>query len=181
MINRNASAICIFGLLMCTSCSHNLTPFTKQLYDQQRWEEPDLKKIQFYISHDIIMQRNASQGITRIERGKIKLLKGEKLDKVVIRRGTPGVFLFSPKEDRFAICFEEAEPPRFLMFGPNPNYGNRFTLLGKEWDRHSGVITYDQKEYLAPSESAMAYLLVDLRKTRKVQVQEREVRGRKID
>lgn len=63
---------------------------------------------------------------------------------------------FLPKEDRFAISFEKSENPKFLMFGPNPKLSNRYALLAKDWEKRSGIISYDGKEYHTSSDAAWA-------------------------
>lgn len=50
------------------------------------------------------------------------------------------------------------------MFGPNPKYSNRYVLLGKEWNRNSGSITYQDANWYTTTESAYACLLVDLKR-----------------
>ena len=87
--------------------------------------------------------------------------------------------MFSPKANRFAISFEEGEDS-FLMFGPNKKAGGKFVLLAKEWDRRVGKVTYKGKTYNTTSQSAMAALLVDVDKARKVSRKTKKVGGRKI-
>ena len=109
------------------------------------------------------------------------MVDGKKVEEVVVRKGTPGVLIFMPKEKRFAVSFENNNDERYLMFGPNPKAGNRYVLLASDWKRRRGEVRYDGKSYYTPSESAYAALMVDLKKIRKVQVKSRTAKGRKID
>jgi hypothetical protein len=173
----------IFGtslLALLISCSPTLTPFTQKLYDEYKWAADDLKRIQFYLSDDIVLRRKVSEGQTQIQNGKIKTIDGEKIEEVIFRAGTPCVFLFSPKEDRFAISFEQSEPPKYLMFGPNPKYGNRYVLLGKEWNRNTGTITYEDTSWYTTSESAYACLLVDLKRATSIERKSEVVKGQRV-
>jgi hypothetical protein len=175
------NAILAFGLMaLLTSCSPTLTPFTQKLYDDYKWNPDDLKQIQFYLSDDIVLRRKASEGETQIQNGKIKTIDGEKIEELIFKRGTPCVYLFSPKEQRFAISFEQSEPAKYLMFGPNPKYGNRYVLLGKEWNRNSGTVTYQDASWYTTSESAFACLLVDLQHMSSVQRNSQVIKGHKI-
>ena len=44
-------------VLMMASCSPNLSTFNQKLYEENQWSEEELKKIQFYLSDDIILTR----------------------------------------------------------------------------------------------------------------------------
>lgn len=173
--------IFLFGsLFVVVGCSPRLSPFTQQLYDSNNWTEDDLRQVQFYLSDDVVLRREATSGNSRIEGGEIKMVDGRKVEEIVIRKKTPGVLVFMPKEKRFAVSFETSDD-RFLMFGPNPKAGNRYILLASEWKRNRGKVTYDGKPFYTPSSSAYAALMVDLKKVRKVSVKSRTAKGRKID
>ncbi len=173
--------LAILGIctLFLSACSPKLTPFTERLYDENSWSEDELKQIQFYLSDDIILRREVEKGASKIEHGEIKMVDGKKVEEIVIRKGTPGVFIFSPKEDRFAVSFEGSDD-RYLMFGPNPKASDRFVLLASNWNRSKGQVTYDGKRYYTPSRSAYATLLVDLKRVRKISVKSRTAKGRKV-
>ena len=172
------TAILLLGL---SSCSPTLTPFTKRLYEEQRWSEPELKRIQFYVSDDIVLRRQISGGSSDIISGEIKIVNGREVEEVVVRRGTPGVFLFSPKEERFAVSFEDGGKDRFLVFGPNPKAGGRFVLLASEWNRRIGTVSYEGRKFTVESTSAFSSLMVDLKKINKTSVNSRTAGGRKIN
>jgi len=166
---------------LVTSCSSNLTPFTQKLYEKNDWSEAELKKIQFYLSEDVVLRREVTEGGSKIEGGAIKVVNGSKVEEIVIKKGTPGVLTFMPKENRFAVSFEEGNDERFLMFGPNPKYGDRYALLASGWKKNSGSVTYDGIKFYTTNDSAYAALLVNLKKIKKVQVKSRTAGGRKID
>jgi hypothetical protein len=108
------------------------------------------------------------------------MVNGRKVEEVIVRRNTPGVFVFSPKDNRFAISFEESDDV-YLMFGPNPKFGNKYSLLASDWKRRTGSVTYDGRKWNVDGSDALANLMVDLKKTRKVSVNSRVAKGRKID
>ncbi len=167
-------------LLSLTSCSKNLTYFTQDLYEENQWSESELKRIQFYVSEDIVLYKTASGGTSRIEDGKIEIKDRQKVDEIVIKRGTPGTVVFIPKDDKYGVSFDNSGA--FLIFGPGKNTRGRYTLKAKRWreNRRGGVITYDGQEYFTNSESAYASLMVDLRKARKSTVTKSTASGRKI-
>ncbi len=172
--------LALFSVVLLGACSNKLSYFTDELNERYRWTDGELKKIQFYVSQDIVMKREITGGDREIISGKIKIEDGRQIEEVVIRKGTPGAFLFSPKADRFAIGFEESSE-RYLIFGPSPKYSDRFVLMASDWDRKSGEVSYDNKTWKVSSDNAYSALLVDLRKINKVDVNSRVVKGRKVD
>jgi len=167
--------------LALAACSPTLTPFTQRLYDQYDWTEPELQRIQFYVSDDIVLRRELTGGQSEIISGEIKVVDGREVEEVIIRRNTPGVLLFTPKKNRFAISFESEGNDRYLIFGPNPKAGNRYALLASEWRRRVGTVTYEGRKFDVGSGSAFASLMVDLKKVRKISVSSRTARGRKVN
>ena len=165
-----------------TGCMKKLTPFTQGLYQQNNWSDEDLRRIQFYLSRDIVLQRGLTSGSSEIASGRVRVVDGRQIEEVVIRKGTPGVFLFRPGDsgNNFAVAFEDGDDTRFLMFGPNPKQGNRYNLLAREWKDGRGQITYDSRTYYTTTQSAMATLMVDLRRIRNYEKESRRVRGRKV-
>ena len=162
------------------NCSPRLSPFTKDLQDENGWSESDLRKIQFYVSKDIRLYRDYKSGESKIEDGKVRMVNGRKVEEIIIAKGTPGVLARNPKSDRLAISFESGDGSPYLMFGANPKVGDRYVLLGKEWKRNGGLVTYNGRTYKTDSDSAFSALMIDLKKIKKTKVQSRVAKGRKI-
>ena len=175
------SLLAVVAVLALSACGPTLSPFTESLYKKNQWSEAELKRIQFYLSNDIVMRRELTGAKSEIVSGEIKMIDGRQVEEVVIPRNTPGVLLFLPKEDRFAISFEEGGRERYLIFGPSPKMDERFVLMASEWNRRSGVVTYEGKKWRVENESAYAGLLVDLKKVNRVSVDSRRATGRRID
>ncbi|HPN68432.1 MAG TPA: hypothetical protein PLZ32_02910 [Saprospiraceae bacterium] len=168
-------------VLFAASCSSTrYTPFTEELKKEQRWSDRDLEKIQFYVSQDILLYRTQTSGESNIVDGKVVMTGGEKVETVVIRRGTPGQLVYNPIHDRFGISFEEKNDQTFLMFGPKSTGKGPYMLLAKEWGDKNGLITYGNKTYKTKSASAYASLMVELEKINKVQVDQKIASGRSI-
>ncbi|MEM6395813.1 MAG: hypothetical protein AAF741_05665 [Bacteroidota bacterium] len=163
-----------------TACGPRLSPYTQRLYEDQGWNENDLRRIQFYLSEDLVLSREARGGSSTITRGQIKIVDGREVEQVVIKRNTPGVFLFSPRENRMAVSFESSDD-LFLIFGPNPRTGNRYTLRGSEWNRSGGKVTYAGQEWFVGGGDALAFLRVAIKRQRNRDVNSRVAGGRKID
>jgi len=168
----------LFLAIILSSCN-NLSPFTKSMYDEYGWTESDLKRIQFYLSDDVVLRRELSSGKKEIINGDVKIIDGKRVEVVTIPQGTPGVMEFTPDQKRIAVRFEDGGD-RFLMFGPNPKYSGRYMLLASEWTRSSGKISYEGNEYMAVNNSQLATLMIDLKKLGKTEVNSRTADGVRV-
>lgn len=166
---------------LLASCGPNLRPFTEDFYQTYDFKEGDLKKIQFYNSRDIVLYRTSAGGNVQIEDGSVRVVDGKKRDEVVIPRGTPGVLVFLPKDNRFAVSFDAKDPERYLMFGPNPKYGDHFTLLASEWKKYQGVITYGGEKFYTDSNSALSQLMFDVKEVRRMENRTYVAKGRTVE
>jgi hypothetical protein len=173
--------IALVCVLTAIGCSRELRPFTSNILQEGGWSDSDLQKIQFYLSDDIVIRRNLTEGASEITSGTIKMVKGRKVEEVRIKRGTPGTFLFRANKDNFAIGFDANSDKRFLMFGANPKKQGSYVLLASEWKDRLGKVRYDDRFYFAEEQSAWAGLLVDLRKIHKVEINSRVENGRKVN
>jgi len=171
----------LFLCIICTSCTPVYTYFTQDLYQEQQWSEADLQRVQFYTSKDIVLTRQIGTGESTITGGKIIVKNGQQYEKVVIPEGTPGVMVLMPRQDRLAISFEDKNNDAFLMFGPNPDFGNRFALLAQDWEQEQGQVHYKENVYAVDAEYAYAALMVDLRKEGQDQYATKSVKGRTIE
>ncbi|MBL0309656.1 MAG: hypothetical protein IPP77_08270 [Bacteroidetes bacterium] len=160
------------------SCK-TLVPFTDSMKQRYNWTDEQIRSIQFYVSHDIILQRRLSNSSTEIVQGKIKMKQGKRVDEILIRSGTPGVLTEIPRENKMMVSFEMGDD-HSLSFGINPNMGDKFVLLASEWNNGSGKVHYSGLEYNTDPDSRYAHLLVNLRKIDKMQVRQRIAGGRKI-
>jgi len=164
-----------FGL---SSCSPKLSPFTQRMYDEFSWTESDLKQIQFYLSEDVVLIRDKGADDSRINDGKIRVEDNRQVERVVFKKGTPGVLLDSPRENRFAISFDDSD--NYLIFGPSKKNGGRYTLRAKDWSRSHGRISYNGTTYRTSSSSAYAALMVDIKKARSTDYRSKKVKGRRV-
>lgn len=172
-------AVLLSILFAFSACGPTLQPFTKEIYDDYTWSDGELKSIQFYLSDAIVLRREMRGGKAEIQGGKVKMIEGKKIEEVVIPKGTPGVFLFSPKKGHFAVSFDSNDD-LYLVFGPNPKVNDRYLLLASKWDRKSGVVTYGAKKWKVDAGSAWSGLMVDLKKVHKVSVQSNKAKGRTV-
>lgn len=168
--------------LVLLSCK-SLEPLTENYVATNKWGEKELKRIQFYLSHDLVLQRKFVSGSTQIASGSIKTVDGEQVEEIVIPKGTPGVLEYYPndKKGRVGISFEEGGKERYLMFAPNGQRGGRYYLLASSWNNGIGKVNYDGKEYYTSRSGNIAFLMVNMKKIRKLELNKRIAKGRKIE
>lgn len=172
--------IAVSAFLALNACSPQLTPFTQKFYDSYDFDEADLKKVQFYVSEDVVLRRARGKGNVEITDGKVRVVDGKKVEEVVIRKGTPGVLLFVPKVDRFAISFEDGRKEKYLMFGPNKKLNNHYALLASDWEKRVGTVNYGGEKFYTTGASGMARLMIDLKAVKKIERRSYVAKGRNV-
>ena len=169
--------LAITGML---SCAPTLRYYTKDMHEMNGISSGDLHNIQFYLSNDIVLWRDLGKEEISISRGKIKMTEGRKVEEIVIKKGTTGVCIFSPKEDQFAVSFDSKDDTKYLVFGSSAKMNNRYVLLAKNWDKRFGQVTYGDETYNTSAESAYAYLMVDMKKAKNISKKRETIMGRKV-
>lgn len=165
--------------ILFASCSSSMRPFTSGMLENNEWTIEDLSNVQFYLSEDIVIWREAGKSHTQVEDGKIRFEEGRKVEEIIFKKGTPGTYLFSPKRGHFAIGFED-DPSRYLIFGPSSKVRGRYVLLAKDWERNYGKITYGEETWFTNYQSAYVNLMVDAKSRRKTEYRSKTVEGRRI-
>lgn len=171
--------------LLFIGCSPQLSPFTQALVQDFQFDDEALSQIQFYLSDDIVLHRELRQGESTIDQGRISIKNGRRMEEIIFREGTPGVFVFSPGNQRLAISFER-NANHYLIFGPvktDRRYKGRegiYRLFAKRWEDDYGIISYGDKEYYTPARSAYVTLLVNIDEKSNVSRKVKEVGGRTV-
>ncbi len=165
--------------LFLSSCSVYLSPYTSATQSQTNFDEAQLKKVQFYLNGDIILNRELAGSETEISSGEIKIVDGRKVEQIIIKSGTPGVIIKAENRDTFLVSFDA--DGSYLRFGANSDYGGRYTLMAKEWQGRVGIIEYAGREWKSTTESIYAYLEVNMEKINNTTVNTKEAGGRTIE
>ncbi len=169
----------ILPFLILSSCK-TYVPFTNTLKTDNGWGEPELKKIQFYLSNSIVLHRQLGQSETKIESGVIKIVDGKKVEEVLIKKGTPGIVTNLADKKRMAVSFE-IDDGYFLTFGSYSHRGGRYYLMLKGFEKDKWAkVTYVNKEYFISPESLRAFLQVDMKKINREERNQRVAGGRKL-
>jgi hypothetical protein len=164
--------------LLWASCA-SYQPLTEKDRLQNNWTEKQLKQVQYYLSSDIVIQRKLGNETSTIQNGKVRIVNGERIEEVVIKKGTPGVLVFSSVDNRIGISFEDGDD-KFLMFGANKSQGGRYYLLASDWQNQVGKVQYEGKTYFCTPESGKAFLTLDLKKLYQIEKDKRTAKGRTL-
>lgn len=169
----------LIPILFFSACK-TYVPFTNQLKTDNRWNESDIKQIQFYLSNTITLHRQLGNSETRIESGVIKTIDGKQVEEVIIKKGTPGVVTNLADKERMAVSFE-IDDNHYLTFGSYENREGRYYLMLKDYQKNKwSKVTYVQKEFYTSNESLQAFLQVDMKKILKEERSQRVAGGRKL-
>jgi hypothetical protein len=171
--------ILFVALVTFLSSCKNLVPYTDAMKNKYGWTDEQIRRIQFYVSHDVVLHREMTKGSTDIVQGKIKTIHGSKVDEVIIPAGTKGVVTDIPNNKKLLVSFEVSDD-HYLSFGVNPNASERFVLLASDWKNEMGKVHYAGNEYYTDPDSKYASLLVDLRKIENMKIKQHVAKGRTV-
>ncbi|MCI5058769.1 MAG: hypothetical protein MRY83_21835 [Flavobacteriales bacterium] len=176
--NQNIALLFICGLFILSSCAPRV-PFTQTIRDENKLSDKELKKLQFYVSHDIILTKGEKkQDGQDIDDGTLVLTSGSSMDQVVIKAGTPGVVEKVIDNNKIAVSFEA--PGKYLVFGDPQGKNGRYTLLAADWKKNRGVTNYGGNSFVLNSGAANTYIRFKMRKLNKLKRSVRYAKGRKI-
>lgn len=166
----------IGSLFFTFSCSKNLVSFTSNLMKENSFKESDLKEIQFYLSKDVVLNRQLGKTESTIEDGEIRVIQGKRVEEIIVKKGTPGIFGGLTSSGNFKIYFDQGDQD-YLSFGPNPKRSGNYVLLGQNWDSKKGIVHYGGKKYYTPTYSSYAHLEVDMNKWVQVDKKRKKAKG----
>ncbi len=173
-------ALIIVGLVLA-SCGRKVA-FTNQLRDEFGLESENMmKKVQFYTSQTIILQRSKESGNQgTAQNGALVTNKNKEEDRITIQAQTPGIFEGYGEDGSIIVRFEVGVG-RTISFavrqqGPTAKY-----YLVAEWDMNrGGEMNYGNELYTVQSSAGNAYLMVLLKKLQKTKRKDRVVKGMKV-
>lgn len=179
-LNKTFIILAIGAITVLSSCQ-STTPFTNTVRTKYNLDEAKLKKMQFYISSDILLQRGerAENSQELDEDGKLVISTSASLDNITVDGKTPGVCVKVLDGNKLAISFFESDD-QYLVFG-DPNNRGRYSLMGAEWKNGKGKINFGGKVYYIMPGGASAYLKFELKKVKDYKTTSTKAKGRKVN
>jgi hypothetical protein len=171
-------SILFFVAALFASCSSYMSPYTIRVQNDANLTEEQLKQIQFYLSHTIVLYRNINDAQTEITNGELKIENGQQVEEIIIEAGTPGVVSRRDEKGNLLVSFDNDN--NVLRFGINHNNNGRYTLMAKDWMGHTGIVEYGNKEYKTSPQSSYAYLMLNMKQVNNITVDSREATGKSL-
>ena len=162
------------------SCAMKV-PYTAEIKKDFDLSPEKLKKVQFYTSETIILERSDDQEVVSTTGKDGELVSSERStsERIVIPANRPCVFEELEEDGTVQIRFELGGG-RVLRFTERKNISNGRYYLEAQWKNGKGELDYGGTVYYAVRSSASAYLMVKLKKWKKNQRKDRVVKGMKI-
>ncbi len=167
------------AIILFSSCAPRI-PFSQEVREHEKLTDEEMKKIQFYVSHDIILQRGEKGGREKeIAEGKLTTIDEKSVEQVIIKAGTPGIVERVIDGNRIAVRFEQGEE-KYLVFG-DPTKQGRYTLLAGEWDKNNrGKLQYGGQDFYTASGAANVYLTFRMKNLYQFKKKQQVVKGMRL-
>lgn len=184
------------GCLLIAACAKppppERVPFSEAMRERYRLGEAQLRGLQYYISHEIVLERAAAGGTRRVERGRLVVRGGTTVHQVVLPPGTPGWIEapgFIGEAERthvVEVSFERGAPLRFSPAEPGGAYvlsaptlvrSGAFSDLFASWGRPRRFEVAFAGEKWRVVAGADAYLLIETDALEKLQSTRRVLPG----
>lgn len=104
--------VALSSLLM--GCSATFVPFTHELRSRHHLSQEEVKSLQYYLSHDVKLRREAQTIGRDISDGNLKLVEGKTIEEIVIHQHTPGIAT-EVDDETITISFDEGSELRFSL------------------------------------------------------------------
>jgi len=164
-------------VFLFTSCSNKIF-FTNDMRIKLDEYDLEIGKVQFYNSNKIVLKRVLPYDSAGITNGAIRFENGKLVNSIIIKKNTPGTCEFV-EDGLLNMTFEDGED-KYLIFKTSLN-GKYYELFVNRDLQNFGQIVYDNEKYMIQSGSEKAKLLVKKDQDYILRVQQRIVKGRKVE
>jgi len=134
--------------------------FTSKMITKYSLSQKDLQNIQFYTSHDIVLHKQNRVDSVSISKGVLLLDKSSESDEIIIKAGTPCIFLKGDKK-LITVSFDNDVVLTFV----NPNIkcteDSNYYLAADSWIDEIGTLRVKGEVYKALGVSGQSYLAID--------------------
>jgi hypothetical protein len=160
------------------SCSPKV-PFTQGIRDKYKLNESELKSLQFYTSDVIVLKRGEmGEKSKETSEGTLTIKGGNKVDKIIIKAGTPCIVDQVYDGNRISVVFEDGKN-KYLVFG-SLNDRNGYYTLQMLNENNRATINYGEKLYYVSTGSDPIFLVFKIHSLNKFELNEQVVKGKKI-
>lgn len=166
--------------LVLTSCGIKV-PLTKAIKEEYNLDEASIRKVQFFVSSEIILEQSSKKGSAgTTSDGTLVSSSSNEKNRIIILPRTKCIFEEYGPNKEVLIRFETG-PGKYLTFATRPNMENGKFYLLAEWEQNKGgKIDYGNEVYYATPTSGSAYLMVKVKKSQRTKRKDRVVKGMKV-
>lgn len=166
--------------LTVLSCSQRVA-YTNTLKDDYDLTPLTMKRLQFYTSSQIILQRSTSKGNQQISAdGKLVVNERKQEDRIIINPSTKCVFEKDGEKGEVFIRFEVGTG-KTLKFAARQNQADGKYYLVADWKAgKGGEVEYGNEVFYANTSSGNSFLMVSIQKLKRTQRKDRVVKGVKV-
>ncbi len=170
----------ILFIVLGTSCSPKLVPFTHDVRETLAENSLDIGRVQFYNSDEIVLSAmNPDSGLD-VNKGVVESSNSKTINEVVFTEETPGKLL-NHYDDRMEVTFEPIGG-RYLSFSrkdPNDPYSHYIIQVTEEGEGYNQII-YDGNQYFLQKNGEYAILLIEKNKLNQITRKRRVAKGVKV-
>jgi hypothetical protein len=171
-----------FILIFLSSCGVKV-PYTNDIKDEFNLSSVDkVKKVQFYTSATIIMERSKQSGNQgTADDGALVSNSNKEQDRVIIPINTKCVFDSYGPNGELIVRFETGVGKTLTFTVRQAQATNAKYFLVADWtNEKGGKLTYGNETYFASSSSGTTYLMVKRKNLQKTKRKDRVVKGMKV-
>ncbi len=174
--------IAILSLILIVASCGMKVPYTDEIKKQYNLDESNMRKVQFFTSATIIIERKNSlenQGTT--ESGTLVTNENSVENRIIIPVNTKCVFEKFEANGDIQVRFEVGQNKTLRYAIRKGNNNGRYYLYANPWDQNKGgQLDYGNLTYYATAESGSSFLLVITKKLKKVRRKDRVVKGMSV-
>lgn len=163
--------------------TNTYVPFTKDLYNRLKAYNIDVKKVQFFVDQQMVLNRYIDVNKAELKSGVVKFVNGRYTNEIVIPALTPCV-VDSIDYDGFRVSFEKGSY-NFFKFVNNKYSPDFFAFSGSNWKEGTAEIYYDKQVYRVSCGSCSSVsevrLMVKQSDMDKSETKTKTLTGRKVD
>lgn len=167
--------------LLLGSCATKV-PYTSKLKADLNFDDAQFKKLQFYSSRTIILERKGEQERTAVtgRAGDVQVSSSSYSERIIIPANRPCIFDgFEEETGAMKIRFELGAG-RYLRFKARTNKDTDRFYLYADWKNGKGELDYGGAVYYAVSGSEAAFIQVKLKQWQRNKRKDRVVKGLKV-
>lgn len=165
--------ISLISLMIFISSCNKRIYFTQHIRNSIENKKLDIKKVQFYISNTVVLQRMLPINEAKIARGEIVFENGNYIDQIIITKDTPGA-CESFTNDKLFISFENDNTVTFCK----EKYDNFYKILiNKDIDNYYGIV-YDSLIYSVDSKAENTKLWIKKDEIYRQELKQRVLKGK---